>query len=277
VQQQLLQFLTLPGWQAATAAAAAALKKVSRCIEWPVGSSCLSQVTCMAILPTQQQQQNGGSSSGSSGSSSGSSSSSSRCGCWDVDWTAAGEALQAVRAEGFTLAGFRVLSPGSWGSASGFGNVYGSQGCSSAGGSSGVGQEQQQQQCLQQLAHVLKLTQKQVEAIKQGLMLVLALAKDNAVVRLQACMAAALQQQQQQQQQHAFGRDWAVYSIQLPAWLQLLAVWRLCLAALRQQSSRWCFSLMTLLDVAHGLCELRFGLLYSWVACHTMSLVCRGA
>uniref|UniRef100_A0A383V3S9 Uncharacterized protein n=1 Tax=Tetradesmus obliquus TaxID=3088 RepID=A0A383V3S9_TETOB len=101
-QQQLLRMLTPPGWQAAepvaqqpaaAAAAAAAAKKGSRRIEWPAGSSCLSQVTCMAILSGPQQ------------TSSSSSSSSSR-GCWDVDWAAAGEALQAARAEGFTLAGF---------------------------------------------------------------------------------------------------------------------------------------------------------------------------
>jgi hypothetical protein len=66
--------------------------------------------------------------------------------------------------------------------------------------------QQQQQQSLQQLVQVLKLSQQQAQAVRKGPLLVLALAKDNAVVRLQACMAAAVQQQQQQQQQAA-GRD----------------------------------------------------------------------
>jgi hypothetical protein len=136
----------------------------------------------MAILPTLQQAYNDSSSSSSQG-------------CWDVDWVAAGDALQAVRAEGFTLAGFRVVSPGLSGLGFGSRESGGSQGSS-------VGVQQQQQYVLQ-LAHVLKLSLQQVAAVKKGPLLVLALAKDNAVVRLQACMAAAVQQQQQQR----LGRD----------------------------------------------------------------------
>jgi hypothetical protein len=63
--------------------------------------------------------------------------------------------------------------------------------------------QQQQQQSLQQLVQVLKLSQKQAQAVRKGPLLVLALAKDNAVVRLQASIAAAVQQQHQQ----AAGRD----------------------------------------------------------------------
>jgi hypothetical protein len=143
----------------------------------------------MAILPSPQQQS--GSKSSSSSSSSNNSSS-----CWDVDWAAAGEVLQAACAEGFTLAGFRVVSQRRGALASDDGNAYCSRGSAAAGNG------QQQQQSLQQLVQVLKPNQQQAQAVRKGPLLVLALAKENAVVRLQACMAAAVQQQQQ-----AAGRD----------------------------------------------------------------------
>jgi hypothetical protein len=110
-----------------------------------------------------------------------------------VDWAAAGEVLQAARGEGFTLAGFRVVSPE-------LGGLSSDDGAANVSRVSAAGQ--QQQQSLQQLVQVLKLSKQQAQAVRKGPVLVLALAKDSAIVRLQACMAAAVQQQQQ-----SAGRD----------------------------------------------------------------------